>query len=94
MSEEIRHFLVVKRFGRLESVQVYDDIDEANRAYTKAERECGWITAIPGEDPAPADCVLLGADRLATCIATHGVWFDEPSRLDEFLPAPHAQEDR
>lgn len=81
----VRHFLVTKRFGKLESVEVYDDAAEAVRKYEQRERECGWITAVKDETPAPAECVLLGADRLATLLVTHGNWFDEPSGLEDHL---------
>lgn len=70
-----RWFLVERNIrGQLASITAYDDPDTAMAAY--ADAEFGNL-----------DCVLLGADRLATCIATHGNWFDEPSGLDEAIGA-------
>lgn len=73
---ELRHFIVWRYHGKLDRVVVFDDSAQAVREYEVAESVLG-----NGEE-----CVLLGADRLATCIATHGNWFDEPCDLDEYIP--------
>lgn len=79
MSDQVRHFLITKRFGKLERVRVFDDATEALRAYEQEERECGLFERITPDD---ATCVLLGAARLATLLVTHSNWFDEPSQVD------------
>ena len=74
----IRQFLVTRRDGKLARVEAFDDPDAALRAYHEVECYEMRRTELRQES------VLLGADRLATCIATHGNWFDEP--LDPLFP--------
>lgn len=74
--ERIRHFLVWKVNDKLDRISVFDNDAEAVKAYEAAERALE-----PGEV-----CVLLGADRLATLLATHGNWLDEPIKLDPTDP--------
>lgn len=78
-----RLFLVERRNGKLHRITAYDNETNALHDYQLAE-EIGK----PGIYFQPEyECVLLGADRLATLIATHGNWFDEPSGLDEAVEA-------
>lgn len=88
MSDELRHFLVVRCNGKLSEVQVYDTDREALEAYEQMEAGLPLTEAITG----PSECVLLGADCLSTCIATHGNWFDEPSRLEALLGGANHQQ--
>lgn len=91
--ETIRQFLVWNLDGKLDRISVFDNDQDAINAYNAAE-----IDLKPGER-----CVLLGADRLATLLAIHGNWFDEPSKLDQILdessfgpksrPDPRKEED-
>lgn len=76
MSDEIRHFLVWNLNGRFDRVVAYDNDHEAVLNYELAEDAL--------EDGETV--VLLGADRLATLLATHGNWFDEPQYTFETFP--------
>ena len=75
----LRYFLLIysRLHGRLETVQTFDDQDDASRAYTAAER------AAQGNDD--LEIVLIGADSLDTIRQTHGQYFDAPEDGSEYL---------
>lgn len=83
----MKHFLVERDRKGLRKITVYEDGGEAYEAFSERERELfPWRSgASTSKHP---EVVLLGADSLSACIATHSAWFDESADpMDLFQPA-------
>jgi hypothetical protein len=90
----VKHFLVERDRIGLRKITVYEDGGEAYEAFTERERELyPWRTGFStSQHP---EVVLLGADSLSACIATHSSWFDESADpMDLFQPALSSHEGR
>jgi hypothetical protein len=79
--DDIRHFLVTRDVTARKTtvVEFGTDYDAAQRAYDQAEEAASARSDL--------DVVLLSADSLETIKRTHSSYFDEPTALDEPLPA-------
>jgi hypothetical protein len=77
----VHNFLLIyDRVHRvLDTVQEFDDREEAARAYVAAERAALGNACL--------EVVLLGADSLETIKQTHGQYFDAPAGRSRFLDA-------